>query len=206
MNPAWPDSTFPKTIEIDLGSPSCNALDRRRRSGRLTMQISGFYRDAGTSITIDVDSFSFTDHMVSGSMTIVNNGTINGGISYNMTVTGGSYTVVNGPTSTLEFSGVIQLVEGLATDLFLSGSVAAAEDDVYLLTGSGSGQSSSQIPYTMTVSTPVRHLNDCLFPVSGNLDFTTEGNDDSFIDYGVDSCDNEYDLTVDDEAYVIKMI
>ena len=52
VNPALPDTTFPKLVTLDFGTTNCTGPDGINRRGIITAVFTGKYRDSNTTITI----------------------------------------------------------------------------------------------------------------------------------------------------------
>jgi hypothetical protein len=184
----------PKTILIDFGTDDCIGNDGRIRKGILHVSYSGRYREEGTVITITPENYTVNGNLVQGQKRIENLGTNSSGqlhfaISANGTVTapGNAWSISWTANRTRTW------VEGQSTLNWL--------DDVYEITGSGSGVNRNGIPYTMTITQALRAKLSCAWLVSGSITLQPEDYEARYIDFGNGTCDSGFTVTVDDETY-----
>ena len=62
-------------------------------------------------------------------------------------------------------------------------------DDVWSVTGGGSGVNVEGKVYSFTIESALIYHNTCYFPVSGAIKFVIDGEEDLVINYGNGECD-----------------
>lgn len=184
----------PKTILIDFGTDDCEGNDTRVRKGKLLVKYTGRYREVGTTITIIPDNYSVNGYAIQGEKRIENlgynsNGKLHFSISANGTVTapGNAWRISWTANRTRTW------VEGQNTLTWL--------DDVYEITGNGSGVNRNGISYTTTITQALRAKLSCTWLVSGSITLQPQDYDTRYIDFGNGTCDNGFTVTVNNETY-----
>lgn len=184
----------PKTILIDFGTNDCEGNDGRIRKGKLHVTYTGRYRETGTVITITPENYTVNGNLVEGFKRIENlglnsNNQLHYAISVNGTVTAPS----NAWSISWTANRIRTWVEGQLTPTW--------KDDVYEITGSGSGVNRNGIPYTMTITQALRAKISCPWLVSGSITIQPQDYETRYIDFGDGSCDNNFTLTVNGTTY-----
>jgi hypothetical protein len=181
-------TSTPRSITLDFGDVNCTATNGRLRRGRIRVTYTGRYRDAGTVITITPQGYHVNDQLIQGTKTVTNLGlNANGQPTFSVLVNG-SVTAADGSwTSTHQAQRTRTWIEGNDTP--------ALNDDVYLITGSGSGVNRNGVAYT----TSIWRL------VSGTVVVTPEGRPVRTIDYGNGSCDGTVSITVNGQTFTITI-
>ncbi len=112
-------------------------------------------------------------------------------------LTDGKITYADSTSMTWECEKQSEMIEGGATFKF--------SDDVWSVTGSGSGVNIDGKSFKMTIITPLIYKNGCFYPVSGVLTIETDGEETTTIDYGNGECDNKITVTTGDESVEIEL-
>lgn len=179
----------PKTLTIDFGTVNCLCADGKNRRGVILVSFTGPYRDSGTVITHTFSNYFVDDHQVLGTKTVTNDGTNqNGNISFSIVVAGSIIKANNGGTIIWNSNRTREWIAGSSTPSWL--------DDVYLITGSGNGITSSNTSFTVNITNPLRIETGCRYIVSGTLELTPANKQVRIIDYGNGACDNEITVTI----------
>jgi hypothetical protein len=186
--------SVPHTLLIDFGPTNCTGADGRNRRGRLAVTFTGRYRDPGTVITITPEDYYVNDHRLQGVKTVTNAG-MNGEDQPFFSVTvNGTVTAPNGSwTSTHSYQRTRTWIAGDDTPQLL--------DDVYLITGSGSGISRNGSAYSLLITSPLRIEVGCPWIVSGVLRVIPETLKTCTVDYGTGTCDAQVSVTVDGMSF-----
>lgn len=205
INPAWTSPTWPKVMEIDFGTTNCTGNYGVARRGKLVVTLTGKYRDAGTTLTVQPQDYYVNDIKVEGTKTITNDGyNANNHLSFTVDVVNGKLTYPNNKEITWASTRVNEWIEGDSTTLFTHG-FAGVCDDVYLITGSANGVNRKGTSYTVTVTSPLRKEICCRWVVSGTLDIVPNGSDPRILDFGSGTCDNQATITINGNTYNIPM-
>jgi hypothetical protein len=80
-------------------------------------------------------------------------------------------------------------------------STATLWDDVYDITGSGSGVNRNGVSYTSSITQALRAKLNCAWLVSGSLTLQAQDYEARYIDFGNGACDSGFTVTVDGETY-----
>lgn len=182
-------TVMPRTMLIDFGSVNCTGQDGRARRGSILVTFTGPYRAVGTVITITPQDYYVNDHKVEGSKTVTNLGPNTDGHTQFAIAVNGTITAPNNAwTSTHTASRVRTWIQGEET--------LTPWDDVYLITGNGSGTNRNGVPYTLTITQALRVEVGCWHVVSGKLEITPQGLATRYVDFGNGSCDGTVTVTV----------
>jgi hypothetical protein len=189
---------FPHELIIDFGPENCLCKDGRYRRGKIVNTFTGRYREPGTIITHGFDEYFVNDNKVEGIRVMTNMGyNINGNLYYTIEVNG-MITLANGAgTITWNASKEREWVEGSDTP--------ERWDDVYLITGDGSGVRPSGQSWIKEITKALRKELSCRFFVSGTMEITPEGKPTRILDYGDGTCDNIATVTVNGHTYTIHL-
>ncbi len=184
----------PHTMLIDFGTTNCTAADGRTRRGRLNVIFTGRYRDPGTVITITPEDYYVNDHRLQGVKTVTNAGLNEQGQPFFSVTVNGTVTAPDGSwTSTHNYQRTRTWIEGAATLNWL--------DDVYLISGGGSGVNRNGVPFTVAITAPLRVELDCPWIVSGVLQIVPSNLAVRTVDYGSGTCDSQVTVTVNGTTY-----
>ena len=183
-----------KSILIDFGNDDCIGNDGRIRKGKLYVTYTGRYRDTGTIITITPENYTVNGNLVQGQKRIENlgfnsNGQLHFSIYANGTVTapGNAWSISWTANRTRTW------VEGQNTLTWM--------DDVYEITGNGSGVNRNGISYTTSITQALRAKLNCAWLVSGSITLQPQDYEARYIDFGNGACDSGFTVTVNDETY-----
>lgn len=182
--------TYAGFLTIDFGSNSViPCIDGKIRRGKLKVAYTGRYREPGTKITVTTDEYFVNGTKVEGTRFITNAGNN----IYNVVDSGlngaeySIFTYADGSQTTWKSTSTRTWVEGSATLLEIS-------DDVYSISGTGSGVARGGSAYTL-VGTDVRVAIACwlqyiFVPSSGVISITTPADGlTRSINYGEAGCD-----------------
>jgi hypothetical protein len=191
----------PHTITIDFGSSNCLCADNRYRRGVINISFTGRYRDAGTTITITTSNYFVNDNQVIGTHTIVNQGTNTAGnIYYSVDVTGQVILASGAGTISWTSSRVREWIAGSSTPEF--------DDDVYSITGGGSGTSAGGNHIAVTITNPlIRKLDPACRKhfVQGTVEVLPDGKPVRILDFGTGDCDNTATVTINGISHTITL-
>lgn len=179
---------FPNAVTIDYDS-ACLGSDGRLRSGSIQAVFTGRWRDAGTTVTIDLQNYSVNDYAIEASVTVTNNGrNTAGNMSYSVEVDNGQIIDPDGNTISWEGTTTYEWTEGESTTFFSDG-LAGIRDDVYNITGNSSGINRNGSAYTSEITEPlIRRLN-CKWITTGEIELTPNNGDPRVINFGNGDCD-----------------
>ena len=154
---------FPRTITIDFGDTNCLCADGRYRRGKMPVSFTGHYREEGTMITHTFDNYFVNDNQVLGTKIVTNAGrNENDHLYYTITVDGLIIKADGGGQVTWISDRIREWILGEVTpDRF---------DDVYLITGNGSGTTTSGKNYTIEITNALRREIGCKHFVSGTFE------------------------------------
>jgi len=187
----------PRQIIVDYGSTNCTCGDGRQRRGKIITTFTGRYRDAGTVITHTFDNYFVNNNQILGTKTVTNMGNNSSGHPYFNISVSGSVIKATGGTITWSSTRVREWIAGYDTYILA--------DDVYLITGSGSGTNASGTNFTVTITSALRIELSCPRIVSGVLDITPSGKPTRTLNYGSGACDNQATVTINGNTYNITL-
>jgi hypothetical protein len=191
-------ASTPKVIVIDYGTDDCASSDGRVRKGVLTIAYTGRYRTPGTIITVIPENFSIDGYTINGSKTIVNEGFNALGQPYfGITVSASISAPNNEWAATWNGNRTRTWTEGYNTLLNIF-------DDVYSITGGGTGINRNNVSYTMTIDEPLIAKVGCAWIVQGVMTIDPEQGQNRLIDWGNGDCNNGMTLTVGNNEYEVN--
>lgn len=189
----------PHTITIDFGSVNCTANNGRQRRGRLLVSYTGHYREPGTVITITPDNYYVNDNHVQGTKTVTNLGeNQDGNLQYSVVVDG-TVTAADGSwTASHHAERTRTWIQGENT--------ATRADDVYLITGGGSGVNRHGDPYTATITSALRIAANCPYIEAGTVVIERQDRPTKTVNWGdTPSCDGTFTVTVNGHTFTVTI-
>ncbi len=188
--------TMPHTMLVDFGTTNCVGENGLSRRGKLFVTFAGPYGEAGTEITITPQDYYVNDHHVQGVKTVTNAGQNDQGQTYFNVNVNGTVTAPDGSwTSTHTSQRIRTWIEG-------EGSTTIY-DDVYSISGNGSGVNRNGVAYTTNTVSPLRAEIGCPWIVSGVQQVIPAGRPARSIDFGSGACDPIVSITVGDYTFTI---
>lgn len=180
---------YPRVWTVDYLGGTCTSFSGYTKQGKVHVSLTDFWKNAGSLKTVTFEDYYLNGNKMDGTKTILNTGLNDkGNLTFAKTVTGASLKYVDGKSISWECKKQSELIAGGSTFLFA--------DDVYSVTGTGTGVNLDQKNYTLTITTPLIYKNGCFYPVSGVVKIDTVGGDLQTIDYGTGECDNLATMTV----------
>jgi hypothetical protein len=196
----------PRVLTLDFGPVDCLCRDGNYRRGKIVITYTGRYRDPGHQHTITFDNFYLNFNRIEGTKTVLNNGyNSNGHLWYTITVNG---TITIDPQySYNQTGGTITYTSNRQREWIAGEATMAWNDDIYLISGTASGTTTSGKSYTLNVQNNNPLRLEVGFPhfVSGILEITPQGQSTWYIDYSYknNQRDNLAMLTVNGLTRVI---
>lgn len=188
----------PKTLTIDFGNTNCLCNDGKYRKGQINVSYNGKYRDPGSVHSISFTNYFVNDNQVLGSKTVTNNGVNgNGNLTFSIVVDGTIKKANNGGSIIWKSNRTREWLSGSNTSTWY--------DDVYSITGNGSGMSAKGVSYTTKITTPLRRALNCHWFDSGVIEVNPANLPVRVIDYGSGSCDNNVNVTINGVTYPITI-
>jgi hypothetical protein len=185
----------PDTIIIDFGT-SCLCNDNKTRSGKIIISSTGRYRNEGSVITITPDNYFVNNNQILGTRIVTNTGNNSmGQPTFSVQVNGTIILANNEGTITWNATRTRTWTEGYNTLVFA--------DDVYSITGSGSGTKLNGQTWTSLITSPLVHNRSCHQIVSGVLQVTPSNKPIRTIDFGQGSCDNTLTVLINGNTYTV---
>lgn len=191
-------ASTPKVMVIDYGTDDCASSDGRVRKGILTITYTGRYRTPGTIITVAPENFSIDGYTINGSKTIVNEGLNTQGQPHFSINVSASITAPNNEwAATWNGNRTRTWTEGYNT-------IFNIFDDVYSITGGGTGINRNNVPYTMSIDEPLVAKVGCAWIVQGAMTIDPEQGQNRVINWGSGDCNNGLTLTVGNHEYEVN--
>lgn len=188
---------WPRSWTVDYGEAGCETWSGNVRKGKIHVTLSDWWRNEGALREISFENFYVNDHKLEGVKTILNNGENESGhLTFTKKVTGGKLTYADDSVMSWNCEKISEMVEGQETLVFA--------DDVWSVTGSGSGINIDGQAYTFTITSPLIYKNGCFRPVSGIVELSVSGNLQVF-DYGDGECDNLVTVTAGGISETIEL-
>ncbi len=205
-------TVFPKVLTIDFGT-GCSSLDGRYRKGQIVATFSGPYRSPGDTTTVELENYEVDDYQVEGTKTIVNLGNNGAGNpEYSVEVSGVIITNDDGQ-ATWESSRTRTWTEGSQTGWFTPDTTQQSGimglngllDDVYHISGSGSGTTRAGVNYDLTITEALEVQVGCRWIKAGKLTIAPENLNERNVDYGDGTCDGTATIEVNGNTYNFTM-
>lgn len=189
-------TSAPRTITLDFGTVNCTAVNGRLRRGRILVSYTGRYRDVGTVITITPENYHVNDNLVQGTKTVTNLGP-NGEGQLQFSVS------VNGSLTAADGSWTATHVANRTRTWIAGQGTPGLSDDVYLITGGGSGVNRNGQAYSVSITNALRVALDCPTITQGTVQITPSGRPVRIIDYGNGTCDGSFTVTVNGQTFTV---
>lgn len=199
-----PDSSGPGgNIIVDFGSNNCLCSDYRYRRGIINIRYTGQYRDSGSVITTTFQDYYVgldTNNMfrVLGSKAVTNKGLNNANHTWFEILVDGQLVNKDGNSMTWISNRQREWIEGESTTGWLNWI-----DDVYSITGSGSGVNFERRAYTVAINSPLIVALNCRWIKQGSFVLTPNGLNPRTLDYGDGTCDNKASILVNNKTFNI---
>jgi hypothetical protein len=192
-------TTWPKNLVLNFGTTNCLGTDGRYRRGKININITGWWHDSATVVTVVPHDYYVDNHKVQGTETITNKGRkSNGNLHYSVVVNNALITKPDGTSFTWNTTREHEWSVGELT--------VNPYDDVYLITGSANGTSSAGEAYTINITETLNVLVGCRWIRSGKIDVNITGLPTITVDYGAGgSCDANAVAYVNGQAYPFVM-
>lgn len=198
----------PYLLTIDFGDTNCLCNDGKYRRGKILVSFTGMYREPGTIITHSLDNYFVNDDKVTGTKVVTNVGlNEQDNMQYDVSVDGKIHKANDGGTINWTSERVREWIEGRET--------FEISDDVYLISGTASGESINSVSegstvsmmntWEITVTKPLRVALNCKWITSGTLSLNVKGWDEAVIEYGSGNCDNEIFVIYNGKTYTVKL-
>ncbi len=166
---------YPRVWTVDYLGESCTLFNGYTKKGKIHVSLSDFWKNPGSLKTVTYEDYYFNGNKMDGVKTILNTGLNDkGNLTFAKTVTGASLKYIDGSSISWECKKQSELIAGGSTFLFA--------DDVWSVTGTGTGINLDKKNYTLTITTPLIYKNGCFYPVSGIVKIDTVGGDLQTID------------------------
>ena len=189
---------WPRSWTFDWGTENCECFSGTMKRGMVHVTISDWWKNQGSLREITFENFYVNDNKMEGFKTIFNTGLNDAGnLTFEKKVTDAKLIYPDETSMTWNCTKYSEQIEGAETILFA--------DDVWSVTGSGSGVNLDGNAYTLEITSPLIYNNGCFYPVSGEVEITTEGEALKTINYGDGECDNIATVTVGDNTEIIEL-
>lgn len=190
-------SASPYILIVDFGEENCLCNDGKQRRGKLIVSFDGMYHEKGTTITHTLENFYVDNDKVEGIKMVVNKG-LNENQNHQFDINENAV-ITKTEGSTITWNSIRQR-EWLKGD-----STLTVWDDVYSLTGTANGKTSTGETWEMEILKSLIVELDCRWVPSGSIEINIETLPTGVLDYGDGSCDSEATLEVDGKVYTIYM-
>ncbi len=192
------DTTNVDTLIIDFGNTSC-LHNGKIRKGEIHITFSGKYHTPYAVISTTFENYYINSKLIQGEMTITNQGINSDGNMW--------FTIEVKDAVIITSKGIInwqsnkEKIWSNGTDTYLDIS-----DDEYKITGSSSGNGVNGNNFNSTIMDSLNIDMSC-FPScivkSGSAKVYPNGNTERLISYGVNLCDCNVDIIINEDIYPI---
>lgn len=188
-----------RQIIIDFGLVNCMCNDGRNRHGKIWVDYTGNYEDSGSIHSITFDNYFVNDHQVFGSNVVENKGKNSLGQTwFTSNIDGKVLQPLVVDTLYYHANREIAWTEGESTPVW--------GDDVYEITGTGSGKNALKTFYAMTITEPlIKKVVQCRFYSKGKIEMQPQGKALRTIDFGDGTCDKDATVTFNNKVFHISL-
>tara|TARA_E500000331_G_scaffold358298_1_gene424061 strand:+ start:2596 stop:3465 length:870 start_codon:yes stop_codon:yes gene_type:complete len=200
------DSSDADTLIIDFGEVDCLDEYGKLRRGKIIVIYTAPYQDSLAVITTTFNHYYVNStNWVQGSRTITNLGR---NAEVHMV-----FDIAVDANITTEIGRIDWLSN--RTRIWTEGKNTTQNpfDDVYKVVGTASGNGLNNNDFTVEITDSLEVNLGCLLPtvtynkrcaiVSGKVKVSPNGYSDRVIDYGIDGCNCDYSVTINEESYLI---
>ena len=197
VTPAYPSTSFPKTVIIDYGASNCSDANGNARKGSIKAVFTGKLKKPGSSVNITFNNYYFNDKKIDGAKTITNNGyNADSDLVFLINVKNAS---ISGSNGTIYWASK-------RTRIWTDGDTTKTKaDDVFKVTGTASGTGIKGTPFSISITDPLVIKGNCKYITSGKFTLTPEHFAPRFFDYGTGVCDNSATVSINGTAYSITL-
>jgi len=189
---------WPRNWTFDYGTENCESYFGNNKRGMVHISVSDWWKNEGSLREITFEDYYVNDNKMEGVKTTLNTGlNESGNLTFTKTVTDAKLTYTDESTITWACEKLSEQVEGGATFLFA--------DDVWSVTGAGSGVDLDGNSYTMKIASALIYNNGCFYPVRGIVEIATEGQILKVINYGDGECDKTITVTIGDVTETVEL-
>ena len=188
------------TLITNFGEVNCLHLDHLNR-GKIITIYSAYIHDSSAIINNTFDNFYFNNNLIQGNIVLENLGTnSNQEYVYNLDINNLSITTNNGIIN-LNANYKKILISGQSTKY-------QYQDDIYLITGSATGNSVNGNDFNMLVTDSLLLNNSCIESSScvitkGKSTISPVGYKDRKLDYGNNLCDCNISAEINNDTHLI---
>lgn len=190
------DTSFPRIITIDFGEEGCTIIrndEEITKSGKIVTEITAPHFIEGSTKTTTFVDFYVNGNKIEGTRIGKNEGKNQDGyLVFKEEIKDGKITTAEGQVMQRNHLRIRTMIEGLLTP-------KDPKDDVFTIEGSGNGVNSDGKTCEHQITTPLMHIRNCPWFVSGTITGTF-GDDNVVIDFGDGTCDNLATKTVNGET------
>lgn len=201
VTPALPDTTFPKTMEIDFGT-GCADHNGVIRKGIINAVFSDHWLNAtaGTNVTITFDNYYVNNIKREGTFTVTVNDP-NPGPSHTVVADGAKLIFSNGDEVSWNATRTVDWIEGYSTIC----PDTCINDDVFEFSGNADGVNRNGLAYTVEITTPLRVEMSCEWISKGVFNLTPAGHVTRTVNFGDGTCDNKATVTIAGVTFNIEL-
>ncbi|MCF8227434.1 MAG: hypothetical protein K9G58_00725 [Bacteroidales bacterium] len=181
------------SVSIRVFYPSWYVVcpDSLKRKGQITLHLSGDFGEPGTSGKVSFVNFGVSNIVLSGNLQFQNT-TPNDSIPQYALSTGNMSFLLGDSSSSIQWQSEKNIVWYAGSD-----SPQDFSDDVFRLSGTSSGTSVGQKPFSSQTTSPLIKSKQCRWIHGGSLDFSTPGMEcqqGEIVYYEGGSCHQQFDM------------
>lgn len=193
-------SSTAKKTTIDFGVTDVTCRDGKRRRGIIYLAYDGSYLSLNKENVVTFENFFVNDYKVNGTSKVI----FSGKNAQNQSVYSIEDDIIinnpNGASMTWKNQRTRTFVAGENTT-FISDGMAGVTDDVFELSGNGSGVAFNGTSFTVTITEPLQQKGDCRFISKGKAEVAPSGSTTRTIDFGNGTCDTEIGIIINGVTY-----
>ena len=187
-----PDTVnFPKKITITY--QNWVGPNGREKNGTIYITVNKRWMRAGYVRTVTFENFSINGYKIEGTKTISYLGLVNAKPTITVKLENGKVITPGGKTIQHQREITRTWENGWQTPLWIW-------DDVWFVTGSGSGVDRNGFAYTYTIKEALQFHVGCPWAKAGVIEIVIEGKKTITIDFGDGTCDRKFSVTIDGQT------
>lgn len=188
-------SFYPVTGTLSFAD-QCISFDGRKRSGSVSVTITGPYNDPSTQVTVTCDTYSVNGNSVNGTLSITAPSLNGTSLITSLIISGGEAQLSDGTHALLDAAFTFEWKNYGDLDY---------TDDIFKISGNAEGTSTDGLTYNVSIPTTIEVATSCKYISTGVISITPEGLSARTIDFGNGVCDNDITVTIEGKEFVIQI-
>ena len=184
--------TANRTITWDFGTSGCTSNDGRLRRGKIKAQFSDYYSTQSCVTTITFIDYYINTNRLDGTIKVTTGNNV-----LTVEIIDGVVTTSSGKT--VKWSATV-------TRALYAENTATPTDNVYSITGGGTGVNINGVSYTTKITSPLLIDLGCDYRLTqGTVEITPADKPTRTLDFGSGNCDTEATVTINGNVWKFNL-